>query len=188
MIEIPQPSIALNSHDVPGTRYEMWETWDVPSNVSVDTIVTTVGVLASFTDEKIKCLIINCHGNYGKASGKSISTGGFGFSIGTGIDSSNVSRFSKLYGLVECIVIVACGAAYITNPGTRGDGDLLCKNLAKAAGAYVIAPKTLQIERVIKMPENHIDNFEGLVVRYNKSGALDGSKLLGRKLISEVVS
>jgi len=31
-IEIDQPSMALNSDDVPGTHYRMWNTWEVAAN------------------------------------------------------------------------------------------------------------------------------------------------------------
>jgi hypothetical protein len=192
MIEIPQPSIAFNAADAPGTKYKMWETWDVPGHATVDQIVERAVVLATYSGNRVKCLVINCHGGYSNkradGSEKAISTGGFGFCIGEGITLKNVNKFSRLNGLVDCIIIVACGAAYISNKGGHGDGDLLCKELAKAAIAPVIAPKTMQIERFIKMPDNHIDNFEGLVVRYSKSGGLEDSSLLGRKLIREVVS
>ena len=192
MIEIPQPSIALNSHDVPGTKYEMWETWNVPASASVDWIVSFCSILATGAGEGgVKCLVINCHGDYDKGTKKSgkeklIETGGFGLLLGQGITLSNANLFSQLRGKVKCIVLVACGAAYVTKKGMHGDGELLCSEIAKASGAYVVAPKTLQIETYIKLPKNHIDNFEGEILRFNPSGALDGSRLLGRKLISEI--
>jgi hypothetical protein len=192
MIEIPQPSIALNSHDVPGTKYDMWETWQVPASASADWIASFCSILATGTDEGgVKCLVMNCHGNYDKGTKKSgqpklIETGGFGLGLGQGITLSNAHVFSQLRGQVKCIVIVACGAAYVTHKGKLGDGELLCSEIAKAAGAYVVAPKTLQIETYIKLPKNHIDNFEGEVLRFNPSGGLDGSRFLGRKLISEI--
>jgi hypothetical protein len=192
MIEIPQPSIALNSHDVPGTKYDMWETWNVPASASADWIASFCSILAAGAEAGgVKCLVINCHGDYGKGTKKSgkeklIETGGFGLILGTGITLSNAKVFSQLRGQIKCIVIVACGAAYVTNKGLHGDGELLCSEIAKAAGAYVVAPKTLQIETYIKLPKNHIDNFEGEVVRFNPGGALDSSRFLGRKLISEI--
>lgn len=192
MIEIPQPSIALNSHDVPGTKYEMTDTWDVPATETARSILRKTAVLSiCAAADGLKCLIINSHGRYGKGinsdgSTKLISTGGFGLSLGMGITLGNVNEFSQLRGMVKCIIIVACGAAYTTIAGTNGDGALLCGEIAKASGAYVIAPKTVQIERIIKMPKNHIDNFEGVVCRYNPAGSLDDSGLLGRKLINDL--
>lgn len=191
-IEIPQPSIALNSHDVPGTKYDMWETWNVPANNTASDIMLKSMILGICADEDMKCLVINCHGNYGKGTNSSgnpklISTGGFGLSLGQGINLNNVNEFGQIRDMFKCIVIIACGTATVTNPGQHGDGSLLCSEIARAANAYVIAPKTLQLGTKMKLPKNHIDNFEGVVVRYNTSGALDGSSLLGRKLIDEVV-
>jgi hypothetical protein len=194
MIEIPQPSIALNSHDVPGTTYEMWETWKVPANVSADWLPAMVSILSVGAENDIKCLIINCHGLYDKginAKGKQrlIMTGGFGLSIGQGIYPTDAHHFSQIKGLVKCIIITACGAAHVTSTGGTidGNGAHLCAEMARASGAYVIAPTIMQAPARYKLPKNHIDNFEGLVVRFNPSGAVDAKKILGRKLISEIV-
>lgn len=191
MIEIPQSSIALNSHDVPGTKYDMWATWNVPANTDAKTIIMRVLSLSVCADDDLKCLVINCHGKYGKGTNnfgnqKLISTGGFGLSIGTGINLDNVNLFSHLRGSVKCIIIVACGAAWVTNPGTKGDGARFCSEIAINSGAYVIAPQTLQIETKRALPKNHIDNFEGVIYRFNPSGSLDDSGLLGRKLIHDI--
>lgn len=193
MIEIPQPSIALNSHDVPGTKYEMWETWNVPASASADWIVSFSSVLAAGAGEDgVKCLVINCHGYYRKGVNESgnerlISTGGFGFKIGQGIDYANADLFSQLRGKVKCIIIVACGTAYVTNAKkSQGDGETLCSKIARAANAYVIAPRIAQASTLRKLPQNHIDNFEGEVVRFNRAGVIDDYRFLGRKLISEI--
>lgn len=192
MIEIPQPSIAINSHDVPGTKYEMWETWQVPETTSADWVVAFSSILATGApDGGAKCLVINCHGIYGKGTKKSgkqklIDTGGFGLSIGQGINLANAEVFSQLRGSVKCIVIVACGTAAVTKKGLHGDGELLCSKIAKAAGAYVVAPRTLQLATCLKLPKNHIDNFEGEVVRFNPAGGLDDARFLGRKLINDI--
>ncbi len=195
MIEIPQPSIALNSHDVPGTTYEMWETWKVPANTSPEWIPSMISILSTGAEEDIKCLIINCHGEYSKgvnSKGKKrlISTGGFGLSIGQGINQGDARHFGQIKGLVKCIIITACGAAYNTYTGGSSDGygSLLCAEIARESGAYVIAPTIMQAPAHYKLPKNHIDNFEGLVAKYNPSGALEDRRLSGRKLIDEVFS
>lgn len=190
MIEIPQPSIALNSHDVPGAKLDMWETWNVPASASADWIVSFSSILAAGTAGGVKCLVVNCHGYYGtgtKKSGKpkSKETGGFGLSLGQGINLGNANLFSQLRGQVKCIVIIACGTAYVTNKGMHGDGELLCSKIAKASGAYVVAARKVQ-SAPNGIPKNHIDNFEGLVIRFNPSGGLDDSQFLGRKLINDI--
>jgi hypothetical protein len=204
MIEIPQPSIVLNAfnqipdifnpnYNVPGTKYEMWETLNVSSTDRISGTLVYVSLLASgAVGHTVKCLVINCHGNYDKgtrASGKEkpIATGGFGLDIGEGITYENADVFSNLRGLVKCIIITACGAADVTNKNKSiGDGEVLCSRIARAADAYVIAPRILQAPTYLKLPKNHIDNFEGEVVRFNRAGVIDGYRLLGRKLIREI--
>lgn len=204
MIEIPQPSIALNAfsapdmifnpkYNVPGTRYEMWQTLNVPSTDTVSGTLVYTSVLAlGAAGGTVKCLVINCHGEYRKgtrASGKekAIATGGFGLAIGDGITYENADVFSNLRGLVKCIIVTACGAADVTNKNrSSGDGEVLCSRIARSADAYVIAPRILQAPTHRKLPKNHIDNFEGEVVRFNRAGVIDGYRLLGRKLISEL--
>ncbi len=206
MIEIPQPSIALNAvnkipdifdpdndYTVPGTKYEMWETLNVTSTDRISGTLVYVSLLAlGAAGGKIKCLVINCHGTYEKgtrASGKerAIATGGFGLEIGGRITYENADVFSNLRGYVKCIIITACGAADVTNKDkSEGDGEVLCSKIARAADAYVIAPKILQAPTYRKLPKNHIDNFEGEVVRFNRAGVIDGYRFLGRKLIREI--
>lgn len=191
-IEIPQPSVALNAHDAPGAKYEMWETWNVPEHNTADDILFKTSILSIGAGEELKCLVINCHGLYGKGTKKNgseklISTGGFGLGLGYGIDLSNVSAFSNIRGLFKCIVINACGIAHVTNVGKDGDGELLCAEIARTANAFVVAPKIKQMPRYgSKLPPNHIDNFEGVVQRYTRSGSLDKSSLLGRNLIHDL--
>lgn len=204
MIEIPQPSIVLNAfnqipdifnpdYNVPGTRYEMWETLNVSSTDRISGTLVYVSLLASgAVGHTAKCLVINCHGNYDKgtrASGKekAIATGGFGLAIGDGITYENADVFASLRGLVKCIIITACGAADVTNKNrSSGDGEVLCSRIARSADAYVIAPRILQGPTHRKLPKNHIDNFEGEVVRFNRAGVIDGYRFLGRKLIREL--
>lgn len=191
MIEIPQNSIALNSHDVPGTKYDMWETWNVPAASTGNEILSKAAILAICSEGGLKCLVINCHGFYDHGinklgTRKAISSGGFGLGIGAGIDLSNVYCFSQIKGLVKCIILVACGVVQQTFVGINGDGSKLCSEIARASGAYVIAPRIKQLPRFIRLPKNHIDNFEGEVVRYNPSGGIDDSRFLGRKLIYDI--
>lgn len=206
MIEIPQPSIALNAfnqtpdifnpdYNVPGTRYEMWQTLNVSSTDSINGTLLYVSLLAAgAANGAAKCLVINCHGMYDKgttASGrrKAIMTGGFGLDLAEGITYGNADAFSNIRGCVKCIIITACGAADVTNKGrSSGDGEALCSKIARAADAYVIAPRILQAATSRKLPRNHIDNFEGEVVRFNRAGVIDDYRYLGRRLIREIFS
>lgn len=185
-ISIAQSSMALNSHDVPGARYRMWNTWDVPANDNAEHILSWCAtVAAGAPGGYLKFLIINCHGWYG-GSGRS-ATGGYGLSLGTGIRRADTGRFSRLRGLVANIWITACGTARISNPGTSGDGDgnLFCSEIARAANCYVVAATTHQVGD-LWLSDNEIDDFEGLVVRYNPSGAVDWSHDYGRGIFDGI--
>jgi hypothetical protein len=85
MFKINQPAMALNSDDVPGATYKMWNTWQVPASSTPDhTLGWTATVARSAPGGYQITLVINCHGFYDKGSdGKLV--GGFGLALGTGI-------------------------------------------------------------------------------------------------------
>jgi hypothetical protein len=188
VIKIPQPAMALNAEDVPGATYKMWNTWKVPSTERVDHILDWCSVVAGGTSTGcLHVLLINCHGFYG-SNGKK-STGGFGLKLGTGIRRADTGKFSKLKGKVLNIWITACGTARITNPGTAsdGDGNLFCQEIARSSGAYVVAATTHQVGDVW-LPYGYVDDFEGLVLRYNPSGVLDWSQNYNRGMIDGLIN
>ena len=185
-IEITQPSMALNSDDVPGTHYRMWNTWEVASDKTADDILGwTATVADGATDGYLRSVILNCHGFYNNTTRS--GTGGFGLKMGTGIRRSDTSKFSRLRGKVATIWITACGAARITTPGASGDGDgnLFCQEIARNSGAYVIAATTHQVGDLF-LRVNRIDDFEGLVLRYNPQGIVDWSHEYGRGVLDGV--
>lgn len=176
--------MALNSDDVPGAGYRMWNTWEVPASDNPDHILGWCAQVASGAPGGfLKFLIINCHGFYNNTSRS--GTGGFGLKIGTGIRLADVGKFSVLRGKVANIWITACGTARITTPGSNGDGNLFCSGIAKAAGAYVVASTTHQVGD-IWLPAGYIDDFEGLTLRYNPQGGVDWSHDYGRGIVDGV--
>jgi hypothetical protein len=178
--------MALNSDDVPGVHYRMWNTWEVAANKTADDILTWVSTVArTAPGGYLRTLIINCHGYYGVA-GRS-GTGGYGLKIGTGIFRSDTSKFSVLRGKVANIWFTACGTARISavNAAGNGDGNLFCSEIARNAGAYVVASTTHQIGDLY-LRANRIDDFEGLTLRYNPQGQVDWSRDYGRGIIDGV--
>lgn len=169
MIEIPQPALALNSHDVPQPILRMWNFGVVPASNSPVTIMGWIQhVAASAPNRRLKSLVLNCHG-----IGRSGQLG-YGLSIGTGINHANVHSFNLINGLVETIYITACGASHIARgatPGGSGDGHYLISSIAREAGAMVVAATELQLPAPA-IPTNFIDSYEGLVTIYNKFGHL----------------
>lgn len=175
MIEIPSPSMAMNSHDVPKPKYYMDNTYFPKKEDSPIAMLSWVAVvLKAFKDERPKdwiTLVINCHGVSKKHSdGKSY--GGYGLSIGTGIKTAtDVEAFALIEPYVDRIYLVACRAAMIANPGDawNGDGNLFCGAIAKKARAQVVA-STARQSGFPYIPAGYIDDFEGTVYTYGPKG------------------
>jgi hypothetical protein len=181
MFKINQPAMALNADDVPGATYKMWNTWQVPASSTPDhTLGWTATVARSAPGGYQITLIINCHGFYDEGSNGKL-VGGFGLALGTGIRMGDTPKFSILAPFVSCIVITACGAARISGK-PKGDGHAFCSSIAVYSKAYVIAATTHQ-DGDLWLPFGYVDDFEGLVVRYNPAGNIDWSGDYGRNFI-----
>src|SRR5947209_8064011 len=110
MIIVPFPHMCLNSHNVPGQKYKMWNTDTVPASKTVPEMVDQIVSIAKTAPGGcLETLIFNSHGHPGKIS------------IGTTIDRSDCDegKFQPILdgGYVKNIWIVACRVAYIKNAG-----------------------------------------------------------------------
>ncbi len=88
-------------------------------------------------------VVILCHGYVNPTNNR----GGHGLQLSQdGVYVSNVDRFNAINGKAEWIFIHACSAADVdpTVPKEEGDGQELCRHLAVASGAKVIAAVRLQ--------------------------------------------
>jgi hypothetical protein len=128
---------------------------------------------------RLERLFILCHGIYAWEENAyhkaSITVGGYGLllckqnlTLSTiGVVATNIRN------LVGEIVIYACGtgSSQSNNKGKAGDGDLLCKTLAKQTKAAVVASDRIQWYQM-KGANNEIDfgDWEGTVSRYNPEG------------------
>jgi len=172
MISIPQPAMAMNSHNVPLPHYRMANTWNVKADVGPAHLLGwAADVFKDFQkknpDRTFFDLIINCHGKVG-ASGK----GGYGLSIGTGIRRDDVVHFEKIAPYVNNIFLVACQAGFIDAAGGAGDGNLLCSAIAKAAQAHVWASTADQYGPPW-VPFGCIDDMDGTVLVYGPDGGVE---------------
>lgn len=182
IIRIPQPSMSLNAPGMLGARYRMSNNYDVPASHTIADILGWVAVVARATPEKtLKALIINCHGVY-DIGPNGHWVGGFGLDLGTGVKRADTPKFAVIAGLVGTIYFTACGTARISGRPS-GDGNLFCSEIAKASKAYVVAATTRQTP-AMWLPENAIDSFEGLVLKYNPSGAVESSDVYPRDMTS----
>lgn len=163
MFEIPQPSMALNSHNVPPPDYRMWNTRKVDKEVRASDLISNIAAVAdAATGGYLRSLIFNCHGDPGVLR------------MGTGIGRSETPLLADLAGKVHTIMIVACDVAQIGEANTWKDGNLFCAEFAKYSGAYVFASSALQstgLYTVLGLPVNMVDEYEGDVYRYNPNAS-----------------
>lgn len=160
MFNLPQPSMALNSHDVPPPDYKMWNTYKVSANTTPEHMLGWIAKVAGDVRGGLRCVVFNSHGSPGKLH------------IGTGITPPLAHLFTVLSGKVNTIFIVACEVAQIGS--TSFDGNLFCGAIAKASGATVFCSTALQSTggyAIIGLPFGCIDEYEGIVYRYNRDGS-----------------
>src|SRR5271165_790021 len=128
MLMLKSPSLVINSHDVPGPDYRMWETVSAPPGMDswgvVKEIIRVNRLALEHEGTQLLNIVINCHGLDG---GGALFVGG---SDGddekrTAIRIETVNNFSLLKQRnLGTIWLVACQAA-------RGNmGRQLCQQLA----------------------------------------------------------
>jgi hypothetical protein len=163
MITISQPALALHSSDVPGFRYQMKTTWNMPPGATAANVVYWISYAVDRSAElRLANVVINTHGGPGKL----FVGGGKKPPIGIG----DVALFSKLrtkdigtLWLVGCLVAIG------------SSGERFCSQLAAAMGCDVVAANDYQVveQRYMKgnCPFGTIDDFEGAAYRFSPSGS-----------------
>ena len=163
-----QPSLVLHSHDVPGYRYQMWKTAELPRGVNAMNVVNWIHWGIEHSPELyLHNVIINCHGAPG-----ALLIGGDGSNK---IECGNVGVFNSLRqkGAVGTIWLVACRVAENSGMGYPKWflGPKFCSALAQAAGCEVAAA---DVKQRVDVPYNYfyhpfgtIDDFEGKVYRFS---------------------
>jgi hypothetical protein len=189
-IFIAQPSMIINACDAPW-KPRMWNSWTVDDTADPRAIMENVKTVAGTAPGgKLLNLIINCHGYY-NGEGRD-ATGGYGLSLGTGIYLRNVNVFDVLRSGGPCvreILITACGTARISPLDAQGDGDghRFCQEIARHSGAHVTAATTQQSATNFAqwtLPQGHIDDWDGLVVKYSPDGTLVWTNDYGRGFLA----
>jgi hypothetical protein len=185
--------MVLNAPDAP-SRYVMRVTYDVKPTEDVDIFLRQVRQAAlRQSDKTLKYLVINCHGLYNGSSRE--STGGYGLSLGRGIRRLTVHNFSLLREgdansrpLVKHILITACGAAAVSPLDSQGDGngEFLCKQMAKQSGAYVTAANIKQISWFGQATPYQISGFEGLTRTFAPDGHVAAQQEYSRWPLQEL--
>jgi hypothetical protein len=167
-IEMEQPSLVINSDDVPGPNYRMQYTWNAPEGITTTSVVNRIieagNDITPYGSSGVKALpnvIINCHGDPGK-----LYVGGVKKAP---ITLADVGAFSKIYDThrisIGTMWLVACEAA-------RGaTGKQFCGQLAMKAKCNVVASDEDQEVELSYILFSHniftIDDFEGNVFLFD---------------------
>lgn len=171
MIKLKQPSLVLHSHDVPGYKYRMWQSWTMPKGAKPKDVIYWIKYARNRTpDLMLRNVVINCHGLDGK-----LFVGGDGQPT---INNYNVDIFSDLKGVdIGTIWLVACKVA------NTAIGKYFCERIAQLAGCSVVAADDLQYADP-RCPYGCVDNYEGHTYQWNGAGtqslvAQDGKGIPG---------
>jgi hypothetical protein len=167
MLMMKSPSLAINSCDVPGIKYEMWETVNAPSGMTpqalVNEIVRVNDIALRREKSQLLNVVINCHGY-----GGGLAVGG---KDSLNVNITNVASFAALSGRnIGTIWIVACRAA----AGIAG--KQLCQTMATLSGCQVVAADESQevgiwgSYRLTVGMKHQIDEFEGQLYSFTPVG------------------
>jgi len=163
MIAISQPALALHSWDVPGFRYQMQTTWNMPPNATASDVVYWISYAVDRSqDLQLRNVVINCHGLAGQlfvGGGKSAP-----------VALKDLGLFSNLKNKdIGTLWLVGCLVA------TGGNGQNFCSRLAITMGCDVVGANDYQfVERRFmrgNSPFGTIDDFEGTAYRFSPSGS-----------------
>ncbi len=163
MINISQPALALHSSDLPGFRYQMTTTWNMPPGASAANVVYWIGYAVDRSAElRLNNVVINCHGGPGKlyiGSGKNAP-----------VRIKDIALFSKLRTKdIGTVWLVGCLVAIGSN------GERFCSQLAVTLGCDVVTANDYQfVERRYmrgNCPFGTIDDFEGAAYRFSPAGS-----------------
>ena len=169
MIKMNAPSLALNSDDVPGPKYIMWQSFDVPrgseAQWTVQQIINSDVMARAYQNSPLQNVVINCHGDDG-----SLAIGGRGTGGGH-INISNVAAFAAPHGRnIGTIWLVACDIAQ-----TRYGRDF-CQAMSVYSGSQVVGADVEQDVgvwggyRLLAGLHGQIDEFEGVVYSFTPVG------------------
>lgn len=169
MIMLKSPSLAVNSHDVPGPNYRMWETINAPHGMTpvslVNEIIRVNRLALEYEQSQLLNVVINCHGGSGR-----LYIGGDTF---VPLDINTVGIFSLLKSRnIGTLWLVACRAAL------GGEGRNFCQNLAINSGCQVVASDVNQSVgswgsiRIVSGGRGQIDEYEGTVFSFTPVGGV----------------
>jgi hypothetical protein len=181
MIKLEQPSLAINTFDVPGPNYRMDQTVKLNKYASAIVLVSEISsALRRNAQSDLKNVVINCHGSPGYLYIGEIKVKVSNY-LGKldkerdveGIGIEHVGLFTCVKGRIGTIWIAGCQVAGVSGVSNRS-GNNFCPQLAMAAGCNVVAANVSQYVNpgyyLRLLPKNCIDNYEGTAYRWDANG------------------
>jgi len=162
MIRLQRPSMAVNDPRVRAKngsvrRFVMGRTGDIDQNLGRRQIIQQVALAARAEGQKLKNLVLSCHGNAGYLQ------------MAEGFDSRHLGMFLDWRGVVEKLwlpdSVVAKGGA----------GHQFVSTLARLAQCWVLAPTEIQCDYTLTFARDTLPSFEGLVLCYDPTGKVSWS-------------
>lgn len=154
----------------------MWNTWDVRANESREHIIAWVARVArGAPGGRLRHLVLSAHGLPGYIE------------LGEGFSRRHLPLFEAWRGLVEKIWLPTCLVANIPTAAAMAqyskdypgfdvsDGNVFCGELARRAGAFVVAATEIQCDFYRDVPPDMMTSFEGLVLSYDPKGRVSWS-------------
>ncbi len=178
MIKLRQPSLVLHSCDVPGYKYRMKTSWEMPRGASANDVVYWINYAINASDEAyLHNVVINCHGSPGGLHVGGCNNSKKGITGGSAIWAGDLGVFKGVKrGSLGTIYIVACEVA--SDKTTAKLGTNFCSQLAINAGCFVVAADKIQSVdfwfQVFNHPYGAIDDYEGNVIEFSPSGGQRG--------------
>lgn len=169
MIKMKSPSLVVNSNDVPGPNYKMWETVNAMEGMSASQLLGEIirvnRAALELESSQLLNVVINCHGGPG-----ALYVGGLN---SPPVDMGNVGVFGWLrHRNLGTIWLVACNAARGT------EGKQFCQALSQLSGCQVVAADETQDVgvwgsiRIVSGRSGLIDEFEGTVYSFTVAGGM----------------
>jgi Domain of unknown function (DUF4347) len=169
MIRMIEPSLGINTHDVPGPLYKMWQTVSADQGANVAALVEYISEAQRVSLEnfgyRLRNIVINSHGDPG-----ALYLGGLGNTPIRKGDLSALAPLKRSTAGSGTIWVVACEIA------AGSGGKDFCQSLAITTGYQVVAGTVDQEVGFwdgYKMLyiKNAIDEFEGDVFGFYASGS-----------------
>ncbi len=184
MIKLDQPSLAINTFNVPGPEYRMDQTVKLTKYADATVVVHQIQLAITNSPQSyLKNVVINSHGGpgylyVGETKVKHVDAAGQRHQFPKclfkpkdrfykGIGVEDVGLFGLVKGCIGTIWLIGCQVA---GESIYRTGRTFCPQLAMTVGCNVLAANVYQSVNRPHLPKNCIDDYEGTAYMWDPSG------------------